>query len=105
MTTTTLRTLADKCDVRFGTSGVRGLVENMSDKLCYAYTQAFLSTTAVDALQIVVGHDLRPSSPRIAAACLQAIADSGRSAVFAGTLPTPAVAHYCAVNKLSLIHI
>ena len=98
--TLTLGDLAEGRDVRFGTSGVRGLVANMSDELCYAYTQAFMLATAASAHQIVVGHDLRPSSPRIAAACIQAIVDSGRTAVFAGALPTPAVAHYCAANKI-----
>ncbi|MEJ7808469.1 MAG: phosphomannomutase, partial [Telluria sp.] len=98
--TITMRELSDERDVRFGTSGVRGLVDNMSDQLCYAYTQAFMTAVAADAKQIVVGHDLRPSSPRIAAACIQAIHDAGRSPVFAGPLPTPAVAHYCAVNQL-----
>ncbi len=101
----TLRPLADQRDVRFGTSGVRGLVANMSDEVCYAYTQAFLIAAAADAGQVVVGHDLRPSSPRIAAACMQAILDSGRSVVFAGALPTPAVAHYCAINKIAGIII
>jgi phosphomannomutase len=100
MTVSTMRALASERDVQFGTSGVRGLVANMSDDLCYAYTQAFLQALAADAPQIVVGHDLRPSSPAIAAACIQAITDAGRSAVFAGALPTPAVAHYCAVHKL-----
>ena len=98
--TNTMRTMADQCNVRFGTSGVRGLVSDMSDQLCYAYTLAFLGALAVDAREVLVGHDLRPSSPRIAAACIQAINDSGRKAVFAGALPTPAVANYCAVNKL-----
>ena len=100
MTPATMRELSVRCDVHFGTSGVRGLVANMSDELCYAYTQAFLSALAADARQVVVGHDLRPSSPRIAAACIQAIADAGRTAVFAGALPTPAVAHYCALHQI-----
>jgi phosphomannomutase len=99
-TNLTLRDLSSDCDVRFGTSGVRGLVANMSDAVCYAYTQAFLTAIAADARQVIVGHDLRPSSPRIAAACIQAINDAGRTAVFAGALPTPAVAHYCAINKI-----
>lgn len=99
-TTFHLRDLAHQRDVRFGTSGVRGLVANMSDDLCYAYTQAFLNAVAADARQVVVGHDLRPSSPRIAAACIQAISDSGRTAIFAGALPTPAVASYCASRKI-----
>lgn len=98
--TFTLRDLSNERDVCFGTSGVRGLVANMSDEVCYAYTRAFMTAIAADARRIVVGHDLRPSSPRIAAACIQAINDAGRTATFAGALPTPAVAHYCALNKI-----
>lgn len=101
--TTTLRDLAEASEVRFGTSGVRGLVANMTDALCYAYTQAFLSTVAGDARSVIVGCDLRPSSPRIAAACLQAITDSGRTPIFAGALPTPAAAHYAAFNNIPAI--
>lgn len=95
-----LRDLSDARDVRFGTSGVRGLVASMSDDICYAYTQAFLRTLPAGARSVAVGHDLRPSSPRIAAACLQAIADAGLTAVFCGAVPTPAVAHYCAVHAM-----
>jgi phosphomannomutase len=98
--TNTLRDFAIAHDVLFGTSGVRGLVSNMTDEVCYAYAQAFLSSIATDAKQIVVGHDLRPSSPRIAAACIQAIEDSGRTAVFVGALPTPAVAYYAATHLI-----
>ena len=98
--TSTMRLIADQSDIHFGTSGVRGLVANMTDPVCYAYSQAFLGALAPDARQVVVGHDLRPSSPRIAAACIQAIIDAGLEAVFAGALPTPAVANYCALNKI-----
>lgn len=83
--------------VRFGTSGARGLVSSMSDEVCYAYTAAFLQAVMAntDGLQpIVLGHDLRPSSPRIAAACAAAIRDSGRAVMYAGVLPTPALAEY-----------
>ncbi|SDP79441.1 phosphomannomutase [Rhodoferax sp. OV413] len=82
--------------VLFGTSGARGLVEAMSDELCYAYTTAFLQSVAAGAEKVVVGHDLRPSSPRIAAACAAAIQDSGREWIYAGALPTPALAAYAA---------
>lgn len=98
--TKTLFDLAEASNVRFGTSGVRGLVASMTDEVCYAYTQAFLSCVGVDAKEIVIGHDLRPSSPRIAAACLQAIRDTGRYAVFVGALPTPALANYCVLHNI-----
>lgn len=101
--TTKLSDLAEAADVRFGTSGVRGLVASMSDALCYAYTQAFLRTVAGEARSVLVGCDLRPSSPRIAAACVQAITDSGRTPIFAGALPTPAAAHYSAQNNMPAI--
>ena len=80
--------------VGFGTSGVRGLVADMSDELCYAYTSAFLQTIVTKEKQIVIGHDLRPSSPGIAVACAAAIKDAGRDYIYAGALPTHALAYY-----------
>lgn len=82
--------------VLFGTSGARGMVADMSDEVCYAYTAAFLQNVASTADKVVLGHDLRPSSLRIAAACAAAIQQSGRQLVFAGALPTPALAFYAA---------
>lgn len=96
---TRLHHLAEAHNARFGTSGVRGLVSDLSDAVCYAYAQAFLRSIATDSARVVVGHDLRPSSPRIAAACIQAIRDAGREAVFVGALPTPALAYYCALQR------
>lgn len=55
--------------VKFGTSGARGLVSQMTDEICYAYSAAFVQTVGIESKQVVLGHDLRPSSPRIAAAC------------------------------------
>lgn len=84
-------------DVRFGTSGLRGLVEEMSDELCYVYVVAFLNSVVGGVgrdNRVVLGHDLRPSSPRIANACAKAIIDSGREVLYAGELPTPALASY-----------
>ncbi len=95
---TTLHHLAEAHNARFGTSGVRGLVSDLTDAVCYAYAQAFLHSAAAGSPRIVVGHDLRPSSPRIAAACAQAIRDAGREAIFVGALPTPALAYCCALH-------
>ncbi len=88
--------LMSQTGVRFGTSGARGLVADMSDEVCYAYATAFLQSVAGTADKVVLGHDLRPSSPRIAAACAAAIQDSGRQVVYAGALPTPALTFYAA---------
>lgn len=93
-------------DVRFGTSGLRGLVDQMSDELCYAYVAAFLDAVVGHAdtgKRVVLGHDLRPSSPRIATACAKAIMDSGREVIYAGALPTPALASYAYEHQLPAI--
>ncbi len=82
--------------VQFGTSGARGLVSSMSDEVCYAYVQAFLCAVASAAGTVVLGHDLRPSSPAIAAACARAVRDAAKQVLFVGALPTPAIAYYAA---------
>jgi phosphomannomutase len=96
MTIHSLNTLVTQSGVAFGTSGARGLVADMSDGLCWAYTAAFLQSVAPGATRVVLGHDLRPSSPRIASACAAAIEASGRECVYVGALPTPALAFYAA---------
>lgn len=94
MTVFTLQDIAAQSGVAFGTSGARGLVDEMRADVCHAYTTAFLNAIAADATQVVLGHDLRPSSPTIAAACVAAIQDQGKQVVYAGALPTPALALY-----------
>lgn len=86
--------LMNSSGVCFGTSGARGLVVQMTDQVCYAYVSAFLKAVVPKAERVVVGHDLRPSSPAIAAACAQAASDAGVKVVYAGKLPTPALAFY-----------
>lgn len=98
MPITSLRHIVAQSGVQFGTSGARGLVSSMSDGVCYAYAQAFLRTVASAADTVVLGHDLRPSSPAISAACAQAIRDTGKRVLFVGALPTPAIAYYAAVQ-------
>jgi phosphomannomutase len=99
MTATTpirLDSLMTTSKVGFGTSGARGLVSDMTDTLCYAYTLAFLQAVVSHPGPIVLGHDLRPSSPRMAAACAAAMRDVGYTVIYAGALPTPALAYYAA---------
>ena len=81
-------------DVKFGTSGLRGLVVDLTDKVAYAYTKAFLESVVVSASGLVIGHDLRDSSPRIAAACVKAAQDLGLTVTYVGALPTPAIAYF-----------
>lgn len=89
--------LMRQCGVKFGTSGARGLVEAMTDQVCYAYTLAFLQhLTTKEPIrknrQVAIAGDFRPSSPRIMAAICRAVIDSGLVPVNCGFLPSPAVA-------------
>jgi phosphomannomutase len=68
----------------------------MTDQVCYAYTSAFLSAVESDFSGVVLGHDLRPSSPTLAAACAAAIRNAGREVHYCGALPTPALALHAA---------
>jgi phosphomannomutase len=91
--------LMQQTGVQFGTSGVRGLAESLTDYVSYAYTAAFLQyLSATGDLQrrsrVVIAGDFRPSTPRIMAAVSRAINDKGMIAVNAGAIPTPAVAFY-----------
>ncbi|MBD8528784.1 MULTISPECIES: phosphomannomutase [unclassified Massilia] len=100
-----MRQLVVQSGVQFGTSGARGLVAQMSDAICYAYAQAFLKAVADGPGPVIIGHDLRPSSPAIAGACAQAVRDAGREVVFVGPMPTPAVAYYAATRNASSLVI
>lgn len=91
-----LQDLALQSGVAFGTSGARGKVADMTPGLCHAYTTAFIHAVAPQATTIVLGHDLRPSSPAIAAACAAAIQSLGIDVVYGGALPTPALALFAA---------
>src|SRR3546814_3682896 len=77
--------------IGFGTSGARGLVDDLSDEACAAFVLAFVSVAGqrFDFGRIAVGWDLRPSSPRIAAAVMAAVRAAGLEAECCGMLPTP----------------
>ncbi|XDZ65380.1 phosphomannomutase [Alphaproteobacteria bacterium LSUCC0684] len=92
--------LADKANIKFGTSGLRGLVTDLSDEVCFAYTQAFLQSTPIKHKRVVIGHDLRPSSPRITQACITAAEQLGFTCEYVGALPTPALAHFGIQNNI-----
>jgi phosphomannomutase len=80
----------------FGTSGLRGLVKDITDLEAYINVKAalryLLSIGDIDAGSgVVIAGDLRPSTDRIMRACAQAIADSGCRVENAGKIPTPAL--------------
>lgn len=93
--------------VSFGTSGARGLVTQMSDEICAAYTLAFLQglQLAQPGGKVALGIDLRPSSPAIARACAAAIVQAGGVVDFCGVLPTPALALYALEQQIPAIMV
>ncbi|MFN4143000.1 phosphomannomutase [Aestuariivirga sp.] len=91
-TASTLGEMAARAGAGFGTSGVRGRVADLTPALCHAYAQAFLSIVEPRRGRVLIGQDLRPSSPGIAAACAAAAQEARIEVVNAGVLPTPALA-------------
>ena len=94
----TIADLMSESGVGFGTSGARGLAEAMTDRVCYAYTIGFLQYLEKSGQirpgdEVVVGGDLRPSTPRIMAACMRATSDLGYVPLNSGSIPSPAVAN------------
>lgn len=78
----------------FGTSGLRGLVEDLSDEVCADFTLRLLHVLGQSGpvRGLALGMDRRPSSPRMAAACAAAAGYAGVEVVDYGVLPTPALA-------------
>lgn len=107
MTTISIRQMMADSGVAFGTSGARGLVSQMGDQVCAAYTLAFLQglNLAKPGQRIALGMDLRPSSPAIVRACAAAIRQAGCEADFCGVLPTPALALYSLSQGLPAIMV
>jgi phosphomannomutase len=105
-TTFAIQQLMDSSGVRFGTSGARGLVADMSAEICYAYTAAFLQIIAAPpGSHVALGIDLRPSSPDIARACAAAIRDAGLQTDYCGVLPTPALAYFAQEHGIAAIMV
>ena len=83
--------------LKFGTSGLRGLVTDLAGWPSYAYSLAFLRYLGVAELiggsrELLVGRDLRSSSPQIAGLVLAAAETAGFEPVDCGAVPTPALA-------------
>jgi len=84
--------------VGFGTSGVRALVADLSATVVVSYVRVFIQhlrqTGQLEptTMRCVVGWDLRPSSPDIAAAVCLGLRQEGLEPDWAGCVPTPALA-------------
>jgi phosphomannomutase len=93
----------------FGTSGLRGLVEDITDLEAYVNVKGAIRylSGARDGRAgsgVVIAGDLRPSTDRIMRACAQAIVDSGCEVENAGTIPTPAlILHAVATGRAGVM--
>ena len=106
--------LMESSGVKFGTSGARGLVADMTDKVCYAYTLGFIKylkgiwlsqNSEYPVTSIAIAGDLRQSTPRIMEAVARAAKDSGLTVVNSSTVPSPAVALYGMKNKMPAVMV
>lgn len=85
--------------MKFGTSGLRGLVTDLQGHASALYATAFARHLLDAGLakagdRIFVAGDYRPSSPDIAATCIGALARAGLQPIDCGAIPTPALALY-----------
>lgn len=76
---------------KFGTSGLRGLVVELTPELVADHVRAFIAACPVGT-GLWVGQDLRPSSPDLAAVVLQTARAEGLATTDCGAVPTPALA-------------
>ena len=76
---------------KFGTSGLRGLVTELTPECVGDHIRAFTASCPVGA-GIYIGYDLRPSSPAIAEIVAQSAVAEGVAVTKCGPVPTPALA-------------
>lgn len=86
-------------ELKFGTSGLRGLSAVLDGRPAVSFSRAFtLVMISQDRLAegepVLIGRDLRASSPSIARYCMAGIRQAGAEPVDCGELPTPALAAY-----------
>ena len=108
--TVTISDLMAESGVGFGTSGARGLVSQMTDRVCLAYVTGFLQYLEAEGrispgASVAFGGDLRPSTPRILQAVAEGIRHAGYVPQFLGFTPSPAVALHGLVQKRATVMV
>jgi len=96
--------------VQFGTSGVRGLVIDMTDEVCFAYVTAFLQYLNEKQLissngQVGIAGDLRNSTPRIMNAAAAACQVMGFEPINYSYISSPAIALYGLEKQIPTIMV
>ena len=93
--------------LKFGTSGVRGLVTEMTDRECYLYARAFAQylKEATAATAVSLAGDLRHSTPRIIKAVKFAIREMGLRINDCGHVATPAVLYHGMQHRAASIMV
>ena len=76
---------------KFGTSGLRGLVVELTPDLVADHVRAFVAACPMGT-GLYIARDLRPSSPAIAAMVIDAARAEGLDVTDCGAVPTPALA-------------
>ena len=85
--------------LRFGTSGLRALVTDMTDMECYINARGFIEFLIEigdikKGDEIAIAGDLRSSTDRITKAVARAIKDSNCEVEYCGNIPSQALAYY-----------
>lgn len=93
--------------IAFGTSGLRGPAADFDWARVGAFVGGFLEYVACAAAErcVYVGADLRDSSPRIAGLVLDAAEAAGWRPVFAGVVPTPALAAHALARQCPAVMV
>lgn len=105
-----IEALMNQSRVAFGTSGVRGREEDMTDRVCYAYTMGFVQYLANSGElgnheRIAIAGDLRRSTDRILRAVCTSIRDMGYRVENCGKLPSPALAYHGFTNGIPTVMV
>ncbi len=106
----TLKDIMQESGVSFGTSGARGLVTALSDRVVYSYVSAFAkylldSGARRPGEKVALAGDLRPSTPRIMQAANKALTNNGLLTDFQGFISSPAIAYYGLLQKMPTIMV
>jgi len=76
-------------DIKFGTSGIRGLIdEEISESLCWRVGTA-LALYFGQGAKLVIAYDTRPGAERLAGICAAAMQNAGIEVINLGIAPSP----------------